>query len=322
MATVSGQGTTFNLPNYHGELYAISPVDTPFLSAIGSMSLADGGEDTNAIDFEWQGMDRRANTSGNAALEGATAPAGTSQSRTQYKNTVEIHQSAVEISYSKMAATGNYSGVNIDGQPSDQVLQELDVQLQAELQSMAVDVELSFLTGAYARPVNNATARKTQGIIGAAGTVNANGGTPRAVTKALVDATLKSMYDAGARLSQATTVFMVGSAQKLALSNLYNSTAQLNQPTMTRTVGGFSLETLVTDFGTFGIMLNRNMPTGKLGIFDLGVIRPVWMPIPGKGRLFAEKLAVTGSSEKWQLYGEVGLKYGPPVYHGVLADLS
>lgn len=322
MATVSGQGTTFNLPNYHGQLYTITPVDTPFLSSIGAMSLEDGGEDTNAIDFEWQGMDRRGSTSGAAALEGANAPTGTSQSRTQYKNTVEIHQSAVEISYSKQAATGNFSGVNVDAQPDDAVLQELDVQIVAELQSMAVDVELSFLTGTYARPANNATARKTQGIIGAAGTVNANGGTGRPVTKALVDATLKSMYDSGAHLPQATTVFMCGSAQKLALSNLYNSTAQLNQPTMTRNVGGFALDTLVTDFGTFGIMLNRNMPVGKLGIFNLAVCRPVWMPIPGKGRLFAEKLAIVGSAEKWQLYGEVGLKYGPPVEHGVLADLS
>ncbi len=319
MATVAGQGTTFNLPNYHGELYSVSPVDTPFLSAIGGLN---GGKDANAIDFEWQAMDRRTSTAGNAGLEGANAPAAGNQSRTQYKNCVEIHQSAIEVTYSKQAAVGNFSGVNVAQQWDDATLNELDTQTRAELESMAVDVELSFLTGTYARPVNNATARKTQGILGAVGTTNANGGTGRAVTKAIVDATLKSMFDAGAKLPQATTVFMVGSGQKLALSNLYNSTAQLNQPTMTRNIGGFALDTIVTDFGTFGVMLNRWMPAGQIAIINLGICYPVWLPIPGKGRLFVEPLAKVGSADKFQLYGEVGLEYGAPIEHGLIKDLT
>jgi hypothetical protein len=324
MATQAGQGTTFNLPNYHGELYTISPVDTPFLSLIGAINGGGptGGRTTRAIDFEWQGMDRRTSTSGNAALEGATAPTATNQSRTQYKNCVEIHQSAIEVTYSKQAAVANYSGVNIGAQVDDQYLDELDTQVRAELESVAIDVELSFLTGTYARPVNNATARKTQGILGAVGTTNANGGAGRAISKAIVDATLKSMFDAGAKLPQATTVLMTGSAQKLALSNLYNSTAQLNQPTMTRNVGGFALDTLVTDFGTFGIVLNRWMPAGQIAIINLAMCAPVWLDIPKKGRLFVEPLAKTGSSDKFQLYGEVGLRYGSPVEHGLIKDLS
>ena len=31
MAIVNGQGTTFNLPNFVGELFAITPTETPFL---------------------------------------------------------------------------------------------------------------------------------------------------------------------------------------------------------------------------------------------------------------------------------------------------
>ena len=37
MAAVAGQGTTFNLPNYHGELFTVTPTETPFLSAIGGL---------------------------------------------------------------------------------------------------------------------------------------------------------------------------------------------------------------------------------------------------------------------------------------------
>ena len=323
MATVSGQGTTFNLPNYHGELYTISPVDTPFLSAIGVASLQNpAGDTTKAIDFEWEGIGRRTSTASNAALEGANAPTASNQSKTQYKNCVEIHQSAIEVSYSKQAAVGNFSGINVASQADDNLLSEVDTQTKAELESMAIDIELSFLTGTYSRPANNATVRTTQGILGAAATVNANGGTPRAITKAIMDATFKSMFDAGAKLPQATTVLMVGSAQKLALSNLYNGTAQLNQPTMTRNIGGFALDTVVTDFGTFGVMLNRWMPAGQIGIINLAQCTPKWLDIPGKGRLFVEPLAQVGSASRFQLYGEVGLKYGAPIEHGLIKDLS
>ncbi|MFW3474454.1 SU10 major capsid protein [Streptomyces microflavus] len=114
---------------------------------------------------------------------------------------------------------------------------------------------------------------------------------------------------------------MVGPAQKVALSNLY-TTATLNQPTMTRNIGGVAVDTLVTDFGTFGVMLNRWMPTGQIAVVDLSVCAPVWLEIPGKGLLFAEQLAKTGAKESWQLYGEVGLEYGPESYHGAIKDLS
>ena len=38
MPNVSGTGTTWNLPNYAGELFTASPTKTPFLSAIGGLS--------------------------------------------------------------------------------------------------------------------------------------------------------------------------------------------------------------------------------------------------------------------------------------------
>lgn len=318
MATVSGQGTTYNLPNYHGELYKVTPTETPFLSAIGGLS---GGKRTKSVEFEWQTEDRRTSTANNSALEGAAAPTAVARSRSNVSNVVEIHQSAVEVSYTRQAATGMYSGINI-GMDDNPVGDELDHQIRVELESMAVDIEMSFLTGAYQKPANNATARRTRGILTAIATnVNANGGTPRALSKAIVDSTLQTMFSNGARLPQDSTVFMVGPAQKVALSNLY-ATATLNQPTMTRNIGGVALDTIVTDFGTFGVMLDRWMTAGQLAILDLSVCAPVWLEVPGRGLLFAEQLAKAGASEKWQLYGEIGLEYGAETYHGLIKDLS
>lgn len=318
MAAVSGQGTTFNLPNYHGELFTVTPTETPFLSAIGGLNAA---KPTHAIDFEWQSIDRRSSSANNAALEGANAPTAAERARASIKNTVEIHHSAIEVSYSKLAATGNYSGANVGPQWDDLVLDELAVQTMAELESMAVDIEQSFLSGTYARPANNSTVRATQGVLGAAATVSANGGTPRALSKTILDSHLKAMFDAGAKLNQATTVILVGAAQKIALSNVYG-TALLNAVQRDRTVGGVAIDTLVTDFGTFGVMTDRWMPTGQIAVVDLGVCYPVFLEIPGKGLLFTEELARTGSSRKFQLYGEVGLEYGPTNAHGLIKDLS
>lgn len=316
MAAVSGQGTIFTLPNYHGELFLVTPNETPFLSAIGGLV---GAKKTTATQFEWQTVDRRVSTAGNVGLEGANAPTGTERSRSNITNVVEIHHSAIEVSYSRLAAKGNFAGANIAAQPDDLLLDELQVQTQAELESMAVDVEQSFLNGVYAKPADNLTGRKTRGILAAITTnVTAVAG---ALTKAAVDTMLIQCFTNGAKLPAATTVFMTGPDQKVKLSNLY-SAGNLNQPTFTRNIGGINIDTLVTDFGTFGVMVNRWMPAGVMAVIDLSVCAPVFLEIPGKGLLFTEELARVGAARKFQLYGEVGLEYGAEQFHGKLTGLT
>jgi len=319
VATVSGQGTTYNLPNYHGELFTITPTETPFLAAIGGLN---GAKRSTATEFEWQTIDRRSSSANNVALEGAAAPGGTERSRANVSNVVEIHHSAIEVSYTKLANRGNFAGANIAHEWDDMVADELAIQTQAELESMAVDIEKSFLSGVYQKPTDNTTPRKTRGLLTAITTnVNANGGVARAFTADILNATLQTAFDNGAKLPQASTVIMLGSAQKVKLTSAY-ATATLNQVTRDRTVGGVAIDTLVTDFGTFGVMLDRWMPAGEIAIVDISVCYPVFLEIPNKGLLFTEELARTGSSRKFQLYGEIGLEYGPETYHALIKDLS
>lgn len=317
MATVSGQGNTFNLPNYTGRLFSVAPSDTPFLSAIGGLS---GGKSTNTYDIEWQTEDLETTSANNSKVEGAAAPTASEVSRSNVTNVCEIHQEAVEVSYTKQAATGLLGGVNNEEQ--NPVRDELSHQIDLKLRKIAVDVEKSFLSGVYARPASNASARTTRGVLTAVTTnVFANGGTPRALTKSIVDNALRDMFANGAPLDMDNTVLMVGAGQKVNLSNVYNA-GNLNVATSSRNIGGVAIDTLITDFGTFGVMLNRWFPAGQIGIVDLSVCAPVFLNIPGKGHLFAEPLAKTGASEKYQLYGEIGLEYGPEVYHGLIKDLS
>jgi hypothetical protein len=64
------------------------------------------------------------------------------------------------------------------------------------------------------------------------------------------------------------------------------------------------------------------MPAGQIAVVDLTDLQIVFLEIPEKGLLFVEELARTGAARKFQLYGEVGLKYGPANAHGVIKDLS
>lgn len=317
MAAVSGQGTTYNLPNYHGELFTVTPTETPFLSAIGGLNAA---KTTTATQFEWQTIDRRASSANNSALEGAAAPTGSERARGNIDNVVEIHHSAIEVSYTKIAARGQFAGANVAPQWDDLVLDELAVQTMAELESMAVDIEQSFLSGTYHKPTDNTTARATQGVLGAAATVSANAGTNRALTSDLLNAHFKAMFDAGAKLPQASTALIVGSAMKVALSKAYQQ-SYLNAPVRDNSIGGVAMDTIITDFGTFSVALDRWMPDREIAVVDLSVCYPVFLEIPNKGLLFTEELARTGSSRKFQLYGEVGLEYGPTNAHGILKDL-
>ncbi|MBF8193278.1 DUF5309 family protein [Nonomuraea sp. K274] len=173
MAGITGQGDTFDLPNYVGELFAVTPEDTPFLSAIGGLT---GGESASATLFQWQGYDLRDASATRQRQEGADAPTAEARVRFNTTNVVEIHQEALELSYTKLAATGQFNStgsshagsVGISG--SNPVLNELDWQIAQHLKQIARDFEKSCITGTFNNPSTNATARRTRGILEATST--------------------------------------------------------------------------------------------------------------------------------------------------------
>lgn len=173
MAGITGQGTTFNLPNFVGELFAVTPADTPFLSAIGGLT---GGEQADSTLFQWQGYDLRGADKLRQRVEGSNAPTAEARVRFNVNNVVEVHQEAVEISYSKLAATGQFNStgsthpgsVGISG--PNPVLDEMDWQVRQALIQMARDVNKSFISGTFNNPADNSTARRTRGIMQATAT--------------------------------------------------------------------------------------------------------------------------------------------------------
>lgn len=314
MAGIVGQGTTFNLPNFVGDLFNITPTDTPLLSRIGGLT---GGEQTNAKLFDWGFYDLRA-PGDRTRVEGANAPSAEERVRETGYNVVEIHQEAVEISYTKQAATGQY-GVTVDQRinGAGNVGDELEWQVDAALVQMALDIEWSFINQTFANPATNATPRKTRGLL-AAITTNVTDAAGGALTEDMILDTMQAAWTSGGLQEGETRTLMVNAALKRALTAIF-ITGKGYQET-TRNAAGVNLTVIETDFGAVNIMLNRHMPTGSLVVASLEDLAPVFLLIPGKGFLFVEELAKVGAAERRQMYGEVGLRYGNERKHAKIIN--
>jgi len=391
MAGITGQATTFDAPNYTGELFQVSPEDTPLLSAIGGIT---GGEETASTTIEWQTEDLREAEENRSRLEGANAQTADERARANITNVVEIHQETVEVSYTKQAAIGNRGGANIDG--VNPVTNELDHQIMLALKAKARDIEMSFIRGIKQVPGSNSTARRTGGLIqaitsnvienattvltdasasttvitvthaldngdrvmfsdvGASTAINLNtvyyvvekgttatfkvaltpGGTAIAIgtatvslrvmptagpTKETYDALFQTVFDNGGLSEGETRTILVGSRQKRSLSTAYAKAFGQYQES-SRNVGGINLKTIETDFGTFNVMLDRWMPADAFGVASLEQLAPVFLR-GENGHLYTEPLAKIGASNREQLYGEVGLKWGNEKAHGIIRGL-
>lgn len=318
MAGITGLGTTYNLPNYTGILYQLTPQDTPFFSAIGGLT---GGGQTTSIEFEWQTFDLRA-AGQNVALEGADAPTGSARVRASVDNIVQIHHEVVEVSYTKLAATQAKAGVN--NAERNTIMNELDWQVEQMLKQMVRDAEYSFIQGTYVKPVDNSTARQTRGILEAI-TTNAivkdgGAGAPAALTEDDILDLLQLVWESGGIQESETATLMCNAFQKRTLTDLFIT--QKNYQEMTRNVAGVRVTTIETDFGRLNLMLDRHMPTDEVAVVSLEQCMPVFQEIPGKGHMFAEPLARTGATDRTQLYGEIGLAYGNERAHGKITNLT
>lgn len=310
MANVAGMGTTFNLLNFVGELFKITPTDTPFLAIAGGLS---GGRQTLSKQFPWQTVDNAA-AEQPSAVEGAV-PTYEERDRAEIWNTTQIFQYGWHLTYTKQAAIGNVANAEplVGTQP---VTDEYTFQLMLKLERAARDVDFSYLNGTFAYPADNATARKTRGIItavNAAALTTVAAGTAD-LSKDHIDELVRKLVDNGAPLRQ--TVAFANSFNRQAFSNVYAYAPE------DRNYGGVSIKTVETDFDVFGVTYERQVPAGTVLLADMSVVVPRFLLIPRKGHFFVEPQPSEGSSDKWMLYGESGIQYGPPHWHGTITGLS
>lgn len=316
MPNVTGIGTTFNLPNFAGDLFTASPTQTPFLSMIGGLS---GGMKTENDEFATGVLYEFPDAAQPAISEQAsqTAPEATAIAREQKTNVTQIFHETISLTYAKMANRGKLSGLNTAGVQANPT-SELDWQIAQRLKKIARDVEYTFLNGTYTKAGDVSEANKTRGMLELCSTGTTIDAGSAALSLDLLKQLFKAMADAGANFGN--MVLFCGSTQKQKITDLYEKQLGYNAAAP-RNVGGMNIQKLETDFFEMGICYDPFMAADKILIADVSACAPVFQDVPGKGVLFLEDLARTGAAEKKQIYGEIGLAHGPAFLHGSITGL-
>lgn len=318
MPQVTGVGTSWNLPNYAGDLFTADPTQTPFLSMIGGMT---GGMQTDNYEFptgvvyDLPPADQP-DISEQASI---TAPASSLVARDQETNVVQIHQETISLTYMKMSNSGRMSGLNTAGQranPND----ERAWQIRQKLIKIARDIEFSFLQGTYQKATNASVSNKTRGMIELCGSATGTSidGAGAALDKTILNQLYREMASNGAQFTN--MVLLCNVFQKQAISELYMN--QFNgQTPATRSVGGYNIQQIETDFFQMGVVWDPFMPADTILIADIAHIAPVFQPVPTKGNFFEELLGKGGATDDTQIYGQIGLAHAPAFLHGSITGL-
>lgn len=310
-------GTTWNLPNYAGELFTASPKKTPFLTMIGGLT---GGKTSKSFEFAC-GQEYELPAAGQPDISenaSMTAPAPTHIPRTQKTNTCQIFHESIDLTYAKLSQSGKLEGLNVAGQAGNPANEE-DWQVQQKLAKMATDVEYTFINGVYQQATAADVAPKSRGMFALCEEVTNVKAEGAALSKSLLDAFYLELVSNGALWDN--MVMFVGATIKQQITNIYADQfkAQMN---MGDKKAGANVVTIETDFGLISICLNTFVPNGSLLVADVAHCAPVFCPVPGKGVLFKEDLAKTGADNKKQIYGQIGLDHGLPFMHGSITGLA
>lgn len=135
-----------------------------------------------------------------------------------------------------------------------------------------------------------------------------------------IDEVMQSAYENGGLVESEMGLLMVDASLKRWLTKIYVKDKSLE--TRSRDVGGANVETVITPFGTLGVMLNRYMPSGVIATVSLDQCQPVHRFVPGRGITFVEDTAKDGASNASQLYSSIGLEYGNEAAHGKIVNLT
>ena len=311
-----------DLPQYLGQLFQKAKRPNAVLRLVGGLT---GGLRTVQDTVFTMGVDYSI-TAGSqpAILEGAT-PASAQVAATQAFNVVQIFQEAFEFTYSRQGASAAIDGIaTIPGAPAGGATLHrpgtFQFQSMAALEQIANDANYTFIQGAYVLPTDNNSARKTRGMLTAVSTNDANGsGTNRALTKAIFEDALKT-FMANGMFDQGDEITVIGDASQVEnLTDLYKSDTRLPE---SRTIVGVGVTTIVTTWAVCNVVYDPDMVANELFLFRPEMCRVVAMPIPEKGIIFAEPLSKAGATDKWQMYGELGIDYVNEIFVGSIDDLS
>lgn len=319
MANVSATATTWNCPNYVGELFLIGANKTPFLNMIGGLS---GAGVRTVKDFQFPLAQTYAlETASQPSVtenQSKTVPTATTYVRSVDYNTCQIFHEAVSVTYAKQSVPGQITadpttGI-IDQTQNQPVQNERDFQINTSLRQVAVDAEKTFLEGTYQQATDADTAPKSRGIVSGISS-NAVNASSAQLSRTLMNTLVQTMAENGSEFRR--PVIFTGVYQVQKLSEIYGLAER------SRRFGGVAINVILLDIiGEVEVVWAPKLTTSTLLLADLAVCHPVFLPVPEKGVLFYEELDGGGAVELGQIYGQIGLDYGPEEFHGKITSLA
>jgi hypothetical protein len=302
----------------------ISPIDTPFVSNVGS-----GGDIDNTY-YEWQTDALAAVDTTNAQIEGNDATLASSTPTTRLGNYTQISSKTVVV-------TGTVERVKKAGRKS-----ELAYNLAKRGAELKRDIEAIACGGQVAVAGSDTVARKTAGfeafittntIRGAGGAdpgysggVAANGlgsgypntaavaGTAVAISETNFKTMLQKQWTQGGK----PDLVLCGPSTKVKISGFAGiATRYRDVPAGQQAAIVGAADVYVSDFGEVTIVPSRFKGESTMQSIDTDYVGIVKLR-----DFFTIDLAKTGDSEKKQLLVEWGVKVQNPLAHAIYADFS
>jgi len=321
MAVNANTNQTYNVSTIREDLDAalasISPVETVFMSSIGTRNV-------DNTYFEWSEVDLAA-AGDNRAVEGDAATNSAPTNAVRKGNYTQISTKTVEVSSTNQAVNGVADA------------QTVAKQVAYKLSEMKRDMEKMMLDNVAASAGSASTARQTAGLPaflttntsrgtgGADGTTSGSGsaGYPnagatdatsanlRAITETLLKGVIADCWDAGAEPS----VVLCGSSQKQTISGFTGNATRFKEAEDSKL--NAAIDVYISDFGELQIVPARHIRSR-----DVFVLDPNYASVAYLQTAKQEPLAKNGLSERRLISAEYGLQVTSEKAHGVIADVS
>lgn len=316
MSSTSATAQTYNNTNVLGEVIQIGATNNT-----GSFLAAISGNGVRRI--KSQQFDMSANYSLNAASqdvisETTSLSAGTAKfyAKGQEFNVVQITKKDFAVSDLREAATQQINSTNISIGGLAPEASEFDRAASNAMEQFNADWEFSALQGTYvgrsAVGTNVAMGGLLDSTVGIqTNTVNASSA---ALSKDMIDELLIEMMENGSKLVRPT--FVVRPTYVKQISEIYGFAPQ------DWSIGGVAVKTVITDFGTFGVLWTNAMKANTLLAADLAYIRPVVLPQKSGDDVSMIEYVDGASASKGYIQGFVGIDFASETYHGSITSLA
>ena len=319
MAVTANTNETYDVTTIREDLSealaSVSPLETVFMSAIGTRSV-------DNTYFEWSEVDLAAAAT-NTQIEGDVGLSNSAPTNAVRKgNYTNISAKVVEVSDTNQAVNGVANA------------QTVAKQVAYKLSEMKRDMEKMCLSNVAGNAGASGTARVTAGLPaflttnaargtgGADGTTSGSGtsgypnaaatdGTQRTITEALLKGVIADCWDEGATPS----IVLCGSSQKQTISTFTGNATRYKEAEDSKL--NAAIDVYISDFGELQIVPARHIRSR-----DVFVLDPSYAEIAYLQTANQKPLARTGLSERRLISAEWGLQVTSEKAHGVIADVS